>query len=159
MIRREGDGSFGISRRRAIAAIVTGAGGVVLAACGPGVPVAAPPTSKPAAASAAPPVATTASAATTAPASAATSAPAPAPTPAATAAPAAAASAQPRTGGMLRSSVVGEPPSLEGRLFAGNNFETVNQVFDQLTNYDANSVPQPCLPRAGTSARITSRSN
>jgi len=46
---------------------------------------------------------------------------------------------------MLRSSVVGDPPSLEGHLFAGNNFETVNQVFDQLTNYDANSVPQPML--------------
>ena len=46
---------------------------------------------------------------------------------------------------MLRSGVVGDPPSLEGHLFAGNNFETVNLVFDQLTNYDASSVPQPML--------------
>jgi peptide/nickel transport system substrate-binding protein len=136
-----------MSRRRAIAAIVTGAGGVVLAACGPGVPPASPtsPTSKPAAAATpAPPVATTAPAAAppTAPANVTPAASAATPT----AAPAAAAAtAQPRTGGVLRSGVVGDPPSLEGHLFAGNNFETVNQVFDQLTNYDANSVPQPML--------------
>jgi len=52
---------------------------------------------------------------------------------------------QPRTGGMLRSGVVGDPPSLEGHLFAANNFETTLLVFDQLTNYDNNSVPQPML--------------
>ncbi len=52
---------------------------------------------------------------------------------------------QPRGGGLLRSAVVGDPPSLEGHLFAGNNFETANLVFDQLTGYDSHSVPQPML--------------
>ena len=113
-----------VSRRRALGAIVTGAGAMVVAACGPSAPAAAPaatvaPTSRPAAASTA--------------------------VVAATSAPAGAATAQPRTGGLLRSAVVGDPPSLEGHLFAGNNFETSLLVFDQLTNYDSNSAPQPML--------------
>ena len=101
-----------MSRRRALGAIVTGAGALVVAACGAGVPAPAPaatvaPTARPVAGTPAP--------------------------------------AQPRTGGLLRSAVVGDPPSLEGHLFAGNNFETSLLVFDQLTNYDNNSVPQPML--------------
>jgi peptide/nickel transport system substrate-binding protein len=112
-----------VSRRRVLGAIVTGAGALVAAACGPGAPAAAPaatvaPTSRP--------VAST-------------------PVLGATSASTAAATAQPRTGGLLRSAVVGDPPSLEGHLFAGNNFETTLLVFDQLTNYDNNSVPQPML--------------
>jgi peptide/nickel transport system substrate-binding protein len=120
-----------MSRRRALGAIVAGAGSVVLAACGPGGPAAAPAaTSQPAAAK---PVVSTPAAAASTPVAAATSAPTPT------------AAAQPRSGGLLRSGVVGDPPSLEGHLFAGNNFETANVVFDQLTNYDAQSVPQPML--------------
>jgi peptide/nickel transport system substrate-binding protein len=122
-----------VSRRRALGAIITGAGAFVLAACGPsGAPAASAPV-----ATSAP---TTPPAATPAPTAGATSVPA-----AATSAPAASATLQPRSGGVLRSSVVGDPPSLEGHLFAGNNFETANLVFDQLTNYDSNSVPQPML--------------
>ena len=113
--------TYSISRRRALGAIVTGAGALVVAACSPGAPAA------PAASSGG----QTPNAA--------------APPPAPAVAPAGAATPQARTGGTLRSAVVGDPPSLEGHLFAGNNFETTNLVFDQLTNYDSNSVPQAVL--------------
>ena len=116
-----------MSRRRTLVALVGGTGAAVLAACGLGAP------------SASPQAAPTAGQAPTSPLTA-TNTPVtvvatPAPAPAATS-----ATAQPRSGGMLRSGVVGDPPSLEGHLFAGNNFETSNLVFDQLTNYDSNSV-------------------
>lgn len=65
--------------------------------------------------------------------------------PAPTASAPTAGAGQPRTGGTLRTLVVGDPPSLEGHLFAGNNYETTSLVFDQLTNYDSNFVPQPRL--------------
>jgi peptide/nickel transport system substrate-binding protein len=117
-----------VSRRRLLVGLVAGAGAVVFAACGP---------------AAAPPAATVGA---TPPASAQpTAVPVTAPTSAPAAAAASNATAQPRTGGMLRSGVVGDPPSLEGHLFAGNNFETSCLVFDQLTNYDSNSQPQPML--------------
>lgn len=109
---------------------MTGAGAIVAAACGPNAPVVAP--------------AATIVPATNAPATAIPAVATPQAA-AVTAVPTVASTPQPRTGGLLRSGVVGDPPSLEGHLFAGYNFETVNMVFDQLTNYDSNSVPQPML--------------
>jgi len=106
-----------MTRRRALSVLATGAGAVLAAACAPGVP------------------ATTSTAGATQPVASTPAVSAPATNP----------TSQPRTGGTLRSGVVGDPPSLEGHLFAGNNFETANLVFDQLTNYDASSVPQPML--------------
>jgi peptide/nickel transport system substrate-binding protein len=121
-----------LSRRRALVTlIVGGTGATLLAACGPGTPSASPPAA-----------ATTSLASTSAPTTATT----PIGTQVASAAPpAASASAQPRSGGTLRAATVGNPPSLEGHLFAGNNFETTNLVFDQLTNYNSDSQPQPML--------------
>ncbi|MBV9600820.1 MAG: ABC transporter substrate-binding protein [Chloroflexi bacterium] len=143
MMTNEHEPLLVLSRRRALGAIVAGTGAVLLAACGPGPPAAAPtPTTVPATQ----PLASTPAAGVTSATAAQPLASAPAAaTTAAAAAPAANPTAQRRPGGMLRSGVVGDPPSLEGHLFAGNNFETVNLVFDQLTNYDTNFVPQPML--------------
>src|SRR5579864_1411116 len=118
-----------ISRRRALAAMA-GAGVALVGACGPGAPAAPAPTTATGSAPAAATATRAAAATGSTPASGATTAP---------------AGAAPKTGGMLRSLVVGDPPSLEGHLFAGNNFETTLLVFDQLTNYDSNFVPQPRL--------------
>ncbi len=103
-----------LSRRRALGAIVTGAGALLVAACAPSTAPTPAPTTRPVPNT---PVSAQASTAT----------------------------GQPRTGGTLRSAIVGDPASLEGHLFAGNNYETTSLVFDQLTNYDSNSVPQPML--------------
>ena len=46
--------------------------------------------------------------------------------------------------GTLRTAIVGDPSSLEGHLFAGDNYETVDLVFDQLTN-TTQLRPQPML--------------
>jgi peptide/nickel transport system substrate-binding protein len=116
-----------LSRRRALAALAAGAGAAIASACGSVVPPASAPTAGPA------------------PTAAPNARPTGAAVAATTPAPAAGASTPPRPGGVLRSAVVGDPPSLEGHLFAGNNFETTLLVFDQLTNYDGNSVPQPML--------------
>ncbi len=112
-----------LSRRSALGVLVAGAGAVIGAACG----VAGPP--------AAAPVATAVP--NTQPTSAAAAA--------ATSVPAATPATQPRTGGTLRTAIVGDPASLEGHLFAGFNYEHSSLVFEQLTNYDSNSVPQPVL--------------
>ena len=122
VIRREGDGSFGISRRRAIAAICHWRGRGRARRVWSGRAGCGAAHVKPAAASARLRWQRLRRQPATAPASAATSAPA-APTPAATAAPAAPAgcrrAAQPRTGGMLRSadrrrSAVARRPPVRG---------------------------------------------
>jgi peptide/nickel transport system substrate-binding protein len=120
-----------ISRRRVLVALIGGTGAAVLTACGPGTPLASPPPAATAGLATTSPPSTTTAAATTVSATPTTAA--------------ASATAQPRSGGTLRAGTVGNPPSLEGHLFVGSNFETTNLVFDQLTNYDSSSQPQPML--------------
>ena len=125
----------GLSRRRALEVMIAGTSAMIAAACGP----AAPPASAPVA------TAVPKAAPTSAPAAVGTAVPAATTVPAATAAPAPKPAAQPRSGGTLRTGIVGDPASLEGHLFAGFNYEHSSLVFEQLTNYDSNSVPQPML--------------
>ncbi|MBV9582979.1 MAG: ABC transporter substrate-binding protein [Chloroflexi bacterium] len=121
-----------MSRRRALVALISGVGAAVMAAC------------RPEAQSANPSASLTAAPAPTNSLTAASTSVSVAATPTA-AAVASSVTTQARNGGTLRTGTVGDPPSLEGHLFVGNNFETANLVFDQLTNYDSNSQPQPML--------------
>jgi peptide/nickel transport system substrate-binding protein len=56
-----------------------------------------------------------------------------------------ASAATPRTGGTLRTAVVGDPPSLEVHVLLPTLYETVWLVYDRLIAYDDKLVPQPQL--------------
>jgi peptide/nickel transport system substrate-binding protein len=57
----------------------------------------------------------------------------------------AAVGGQPRSGGTLRSAVVGDPPGLEVQVLLPSEYETVWLVYDRLIAYDNSLVPQPQL--------------
>jgi peptide/nickel transport system substrate-binding protein len=59
---------------------------------------------------------------------------------------------QPKSGGTLRTAMVGDVPSLEGHLFAGGVYETTWLVYDRLTQYDDNLKPQPMLAESWDSS-------
>ena len=54
-------------------------------------------------------------------------------------------SLSPRTGGTLRTAVVGDPPGLEVHVLLPGLYETVWLVYDRLITYDDKLVPQPQL--------------
>jgi peptide/nickel transport system substrate-binding protein len=148
-----------MSRRIAIERILRISGTALLAACAP---TAAPATPKPTVASAPPPAATAAAGATTETA-AARAATAPAPTvsvgatpptvsvgatpPAASARPAtpAATGTAVKSGGTLRTGMVGDIITTDGILWQPNNSATVGMCYDTLVTYDDNLQPQPRL--------------
>jgi peptide/nickel transport system substrate-binding protein len=123
-----------MGRRPALQLLLSSAGLGLLAACGLGAPAAtAPPqpTGGPAPVGAAPGAATVVVAPTAAP----TGIPQPA----------APASAQPRRGGMLRTAILGDLPSLDVQFVAPNEIENLWLVFDRLVSYDDLLNPQPQL--------------
>jgi peptide/nickel transport system substrate-binding protein len=109
-----------LSRRAALLGVTATSLGVV-AACAPAPAAQAP-------------------APTAAPAAKPTTAPAAPVAPAATSAPAAKPAEQPKAGGKLRFARQGGLPRLQPS--GGGNFETVWSMFDRLTEYDENRVPQ-----------------
>src|SRR5205823_13946816 len=50
---------------------------------------------------------------------------------------------QPKSGGTLRFAQTANPVSIDGNSIAGGGSETAWLVFDRLTSYDQNRVPQP----------------
>ena len=107
-----------LSRRRAVALLLSTAGGVALAACGsPAVPVASP---------------TVFSTPGSQPSSAATGG-----------TPASSSAASPRTGGMLRYGIAAEIVTLAFN--QSNDFEILQGMYDPLLTYDANLQPTPHL--------------
>src|SRR5437762_2748714 len=110
-----------LNRRNALRLLTLGAGGLLVAACTPAVPSAA---------------------LTPVPPASGTAAPAGAAKPGGTAQPAA---GQPKSGGTLRFAQTANPVSIDGNSIAGGGNETSWLVFDRLTSYDQNRVPQPML--------------
>jgi len=105
-----------LTRRQALSILALGSGAALVAACTPNSPAAAP---------------TQAGAPAGAPAAAVTT-----PQPAAE---------QPKSGGSLRFAQTANPVSIDGNSIAGGGSETAWLVFDRLTTYDQNRVPQPML--------------
>ena len=105
-----------LTRRQALSILALGSGAALVAACTPNAPAAAP---------------TQAGAPAGAPAAAVTT-----PQPAAE---------QPKSGGSLRFAQTANPVSIDGNSIAGGGSETAWLVFDRLTTYDQNRVPQPML--------------
>jgi peptide/nickel transport system substrate-binding protein len=129
-----------ISRRDAIQHVLGMSAAALLAACAPP----AAPAPKPTTASTQPAAATAVAGATTSPIAAS------APTAAATtitvaAAPTAATGTPVKTGGTLRTGMVGDIITTDGILWQPNNSATVGMCYDALLTYDDNLQPQPRL--------------
>ncbi|HEU0167495.1 MAG TPA: ABC transporter substrate-binding protein [Chloroflexota bacterium] len=132
------------SRRSALKLLASGAGMVVLAACGS---AAAPTSSTPVAApSSAPPKPSAAAApasASAAPIASASSAPVASVSSAAK--PSAAPSGQPKTGGTIRFGATADIPNLDGHQRSATLTDTTWTAFDRLIQYDDKGKPQPML--------------
>jgi ABC-type transport system substrate-binding protein len=114
-----------LSRRSVLALLISSASATLLTACGLVAPSAPAPTSP------AKPVSSGGATAVVAP-----TAPSAAPTPAA---------AQPRSGGTLRTAILGDLPSLDVHFVSPNQIENLWLVFDRLISYDDALNPQPQL--------------
>jgi peptide/nickel transport system substrate-binding protein len=129
----------GVTRRRLLSGVISGAGLALLAACQPtpAAPTVAParpqPTSAPPAVAAKP---------TAAPQPAAPATPVPAAATVVTAAPPA---AQPRGGGTLRFGILTDIPSLDARIVSSTAYEGLWTVYDRLTWYNDKLEAQPQL--------------
>jgi peptide/nickel transport system substrate-binding protein len=138
-----------ISRRMAIARILGISGTALLAACAP---AAAPPISQSTNSAASPTSAAVAGATSNPSASGAQSAAAPTVSSGATPSVAAVAGATPtvtgtaiKTGGTLRTGMVGDITTTDGIYWSPNNSSTVGMCYDALITYDDNLQPQPRL--------------
>ncbi|MBV8087882.1 MAG: hypothetical protein JO247_23985, partial [Chloroflexi bacterium] len=127
-----------VSRRGLLRLFVSGAGMVVLAACGSAT---APASSAPAAAPSSAPPKPSAAAST----AASTAASAPAISVSAAAKPSAAPSGQPKLGGTLRFGATADIPNLDGHQRSATLTDTTWTAFDRLIQYDDKGKPQPML--------------
>jgi peptide/nickel transport system substrate-binding protein len=134
---------FIMGRRAALRLLGSGVGTAVLVACGPPAPEARP-TIAPAAASA--PTSDRAAAPTTTAATpTAPAAPATVVRVAPTTAAATQSAGQPRMGGTLRVGMTADIPNLDGAMRSPASSDSVWQIYEGLTQYDAKLQPQPKL--------------